>query len=497
VLIGVAVGAIGVGIGVAYVREGWNDSPGITTTVTATGGPPPGTANVWMDTNGGTCTRSSTPVAYSDAAACRSMNAGFQNAQCGDLIEIKNGDYTSQGEVTIYKNPAIDSCARNNGVTIRGESEEGVSFFKFSYGTGGQATSAPHNLTLSYLSTRGIEWNGDDVNDVMDHIDGGSFAISGNGNGDSIPNGGSSTTYNDVIENSDWGPCDPSGTLVNGQDAACYSWDPSSSSQGQNRISQGASHILIKNNVFHDYYLSPGNPAHFECIWQAGGDSITLAENVFYHCSTNGIAMGANGVNQPTTMTGTWVIENNWCLSNGGDSLAENGAQACFKLSDLPWNATTYFLFNSSNTNYGIFNEEWNQGGESRGDWAYANHVIEIGNLQGQAVTNGAWCLWDANNNVIPQNIHYNIYSGSGTGCAGDPATNSTILSKSAYNAMFVDPAKSLPNGDLCLSGSPGSTTADNYVAQSALNGMPYDYLDYNGVARPHSGNLDAGACER
>jgi Concanavalin A-like lectin/glucanases superfamily len=52
----------------------------------------PSTANLWVDTDGGTCTRSSSPTTYSNAAAC-SPNAALAAASGGDTVLIKGGSY--------------------------------------------------------------------------------------------------------------------------------------------------------------------------------------------------------------------------------------------------------------------------------------------------------------------------------------------------------------------------------------------------------------------
>ena len=50
----------------------------------------------WVDTNGGSCTRSASGAGYSDAAACASFNAAYQAASAGDLIQVSAGTYASQ-----------------------------------------------------------------------------------------------------------------------------------------------------------------------------------------------------------------------------------------------------------------------------------------------------------------------------------------------------------------------------------------------------------------
>jgi hypothetical protein len=59
--------------------------------------PPTGSsANVWIDTNGGTCTRSASPVAYSDGAACATLDQAWDAMASGDTARIVAGTYGPQ-----------------------------------------------------------------------------------------------------------------------------------------------------------------------------------------------------------------------------------------------------------------------------------------------------------------------------------------------------------------------------------------------------------------
>lgn len=53
-------------------------------------------ANLWVDTNGGTCTRQATAGQYVDAAACGSFSAAASAASAGDTIRVKAGTYAAQ-----------------------------------------------------------------------------------------------------------------------------------------------------------------------------------------------------------------------------------------------------------------------------------------------------------------------------------------------------------------------------------------------------------------
>ena len=52
-------------------------------------------ANLWIDTTGGSCTRSSTPIAYNSSISCSSVAAAWSAAQGGDTVIIKGGTYSA------------------------------------------------------------------------------------------------------------------------------------------------------------------------------------------------------------------------------------------------------------------------------------------------------------------------------------------------------------------------------------------------------------------
>jgi len=78
------------------------------------GGP---TANLWIDTTGGTCVRNSSPAVYNDAAACSSMQVAMAACTAGDTIRMKNGTYAAQ---------TVTQSLGSPGCTIIGESQSGV-----------------------------------------------------------------------------------------------------------------------------------------------------------------------------------------------------------------------------------------------------------------------------------------------------------------------------------------------------------------------------------
>jgi hypothetical protein len=105
------------------------------------------TANLWVDTNGGTCARSATPGAYVDAGACASMQAAVAACQAGDIIRMKAGTYGAQ---------TITSSSSSPGCNIIAES--GVS--------GGNLATNGSWLTINGGTWQGWEPTGTGLHDI-------------------------------------------------------------------------------------------------------------------------------------------------------------------------------------------------------------------------------------------------------------------------------------------------------------------------------------------
>ena len=98
-----AIAVSGAGIGVAGRAI---DSP-VMIKLASTG------ANLWVDSNGGQCTRSGTPAVYRDATACGSIDAAWDACRPGDTIIIRAGVYAAQ---MVTGDKAAPGC------TVKGES---------------------------------------------------------------------------------------------------------------------------------------------------------------------------------------------------------------------------------------------------------------------------------------------------------------------------------------------------------------------------------------
>src|SRR5262249_27892546 len=154
------------------------------------------------------CSRSATPVAWSDATACASMQAAYNAASAGDTINFASGVYPGQ---------VLDGGSK--AVTFRGRPSAPAG-----YAVLRQLQTANHNLTLDGLDI--------DANKQM--LSNG-HALFENGGGD-----------NDTIENSRIGNViDQKGALVDGD------------------------HLTFDNVFFHDVYQVTDG-VHNECIYAIG-----------------------------------------------------------------------------------------------------------------------------------------------------------------------------------------------------------------------------------
>lgn len=89
--------------------------------------PPAGSAQVWVDLNGGTCTRQSPAGDYSDVGACASLDAAEAIAQPGDTVRVVGGVYPQQNVFgtadTTDKADVTFMPADGSSVTFSGKNE--------------------------------------------------------------------------------------------------------------------------------------------------------------------------------------------------------------------------------------------------------------------------------------------------------------------------------------------------------------------------------------
>jgi chitodextrinase len=262
-----------------------------TTSTSACSGPPPpppppapapGVANLWVDTNGGSCARQATAGSWVDSQAC-SWNQAYQTAQTGDLILVRGGSY---GNVTIGPNKASIAAP---GVTFRTASGESVVVNDLENGhiAGGTGGS---NISFVGPATARTFRSDQASNVVVDD-----WNVDCNGC-DGIQMFHLEAADNVVVRNSEL------------QD-----------NKNNSLIWISGSNLTFENNRIHDAGLPNGSAAHTECIYAWSVTNLTLRRNHFYHCSVmdvfiTGSSVANGGIVENNVFEKPW--ENTGVISN-------------------------------------------------------------------------------------------------------------------------------------------------------------------------------------
>lgn len=407
------------------------------------------TAHLWIDTNGGTCTRNGSPSAYSDAAACGSFDAANDVAQNGDTVLIKAGSYSSQ-TLTGFN-------SRTANATFRPAVGETVTMPTMQFATDGDTTDGAKFLLIDGDGLR-LQLTGTDMNFMGNTSDVEVRSVKGANFGFFGP---AQTKNNISVRNGEWGPCNMD----------------DSPSNCNIKLDGSNTNILIEGNYIHDLKCSghdctdctDGTPAcdiHGEAIIVfKGANGLTIRgnkfhDNEFYNIFMQNIGGGGGNITNVT-------IENNWFGQPGDGSGTAYARFTAVALS--PRNAAfSNFLvrFNSFNGSAGI---SWNDDGDGT---TYTN-MRATGNLIGVRECYGS------------VTYRYNVYDETLT-CSGtgEVALNAALPYVNTGNTSALD---------YHLTGA--DTSIDNRVPTSVTDGCAA--LDYDGIARPIDTNCDAGADER
>jgi hypothetical protein len=206
------------------------------------------TANLWIDTNGGACTRQSTAAGYSDGAACASIQAAVSACVPGDTIRMKAGTYGSQTITAVKTSP---------GCTVIAESTTSV---------GGLTT---HGAWYEIQNISGTGWDINNSGGVgTNHITCRNCNFSGSSGMWWVANG-----YSDIS----WigGSLRNYSTSSNSQAFAIWSGEAVGGSTT-------ASNILVDGVTFDNIRNTGGNANHFEVIRVDGKVSgLTIRKSTF------------------------------------------------------------------------------------------------------------------------------------------------------------------------------------------------------------------------
>jgi len=231
------------------------------------------TANLWVDSSGGSCVRSVTPAVYSDAQACGSFSDAYQAAQAGDLVLVKGGNYSNQAinnpTAKTGTNPVTFQAATGEMVSLSGLGVDGASYI---------------NLT-GFTTTNWAVQNSQHL--VLHKIKSGNVGLPGEA-AVFIANTQDLKAYDSEV-----GPQNPRDGI--------QIWP---SDKGQNKD------ILFDGLYEHDLDRSLDTGEHTDCVQLASGENVTFRRAIFYNCATQGFYPSGDfggGVVQNVTLEDSWI----------------------------------------------------------------------------------------------------------------------------------------------------------------------------------------------
>jgi hypothetical protein len=422
------------------------------------GGAEPGTANLWVDTDGGTCVDNASAVTYTSATACGSLDAANDIADCDDTILIKGGTYGDQaitGDRTCGS--ATWTAGASRGVTMVG----GV---LFEVAPGESVTAGEIGLRADWVELS----RGDGL--LLKFV------------GDSNVNANSSNTTNntimrgvyisgDLYTNNDAG----SGLRVNNfalVDSELGDFNGADPQQAEPVYMQtcgnGCSGDTIAQNIyfdgidFHDISIPAEPDPHIEVIRIDGGsDNVHIRNSNFYDNIT----------------TNTAVIFTTWGIYGGGSGAIR------------PTNIHIYNnYFNSDMENGVLF--------ELGGAGACVNFTIKYNTFAGGGVFSG---------NCTPTNMKIvaNLGAKSTSACYGSSGNYiKNVWQHTSNVACGTDTWVNGTSGSTSALGLGGTFGFDLQAGSAALQAgetTNCPATDHDGGTRPDPGatNCDAGADER
>jgi chitodextrinase len=284
------------------------------------GGTPSGgeVANIWVDLNGGSCTRSASAAAYNDAQACSSFNAALAAASRGDTVMVKAGTYAPQRLSAV-------PTGSSGYVVFRPATGESV---QIGNGTSGNCKGSTSSFWQ--LCVEGADWL-----ELRD------FSVFNNGNIGAIgvvQTGSSIGSQNVILRNISalavrmQGPVDNiqilggdyGGDLTDGTFSHVSYLDDNT---------KFPSNVTFDGVRFHDIQSDTAGD-HMECILANAFTNLTLINSRFEMCGQNGQSTGDIHFNDDLGASSGYTIRNNFFGDNGsgGHEVVINGDIAGTKI---------------------------------------------------------------------------------------------------------------------------------------------------------------------
>lgn len=327
------------------------------------------TANLWIDTDGGTCVRQSTASSYSSASACANIQAALTACSPGDTIRMKTGSYGTQNISATKTTPGCTVIAEAN-TSVSSLTTNGAWYELQNINTGGWDISSrgTNNITCRNCnvtsSSAGAVW----------------WATSVSGAG--------STSFSNIS----WIGGRLTGTRTTNEACAMCIY-PSLDVVGGSQYT--ASNLLIEGVTFDDHVdLGAGSGNHFEVIRVDGAiNGITFRRNTFKNnnTSTSQIFFTTFRGSKPQNV----VFENNFF---GADATAFFAIQGNFQ----GGSTCTNFTFNYNTSLMSFLPDAASFGcSGSFSNFVWVGNIIPRGECQGNT-------------------FRYNLgYGASGSACTG------------------------------------------------------------------------------
>ena len=466
------------------------------------GGSPP-TANLWVDPDGGACTRSAEKVEYSDEAACGSLDAANDKCAAGDVALVSGGTYQRANQTITGANGRSAACTIEAAdpkdpplmkrlelsdaqwVTIRGIESLLMDCSNGTVGMCRDNTLTPENRRAVNIST-GTE----DV--VLEDLRYGGFNIT--------------DSRRVTIRDSEFGPCNafdgrnPGGGSREGCPNGPIQYCAAEPPLGCTGYNEGH---LIEGNRFFDFGCDatffdglpsnetkpPKDDCHHECMYVSYAKDLTIRANVFQGCANGGNIFHtfSNGGGEFTADFGftNYTVENNVFEQSCDNSSSPCGGRvdgaSGFGHCEIYSGADFTNVKIRFNTFLGgsTFNLDIPcQPASGRGGLHIYGNLLKRTSVTCGPAEGDPW-------NPLPA-IEYNLYSGSDT-CG----TNATNVGQDLSSVIKAD--ANARSGDPHLVA--GTNTAVDYVPITA--DTPCPERDFEGDPRPESGSCDAGADER
>jgi len=224
--------------------------------VTRSGDAPP-QANLWIDADGGSCTRHAPARAYDDDDACTGLDAAYQAAGPGDAVKLQSGRY---GDQTVAHTAAAKAPSVTVGVAPGATVRFGALTLNGSHmtlsGKGGHVTATA--LAHDGETTAPVEQVA--VEDIK------------------VDHGGATgqAAFLRSVDGVTWRRvdicCNRDGSLV---------LNDGTTEDG----AFGVSDWTIDASTIHDSSLPQDSQNHTECIYAQGVDGLSIRRSHFYRCA--------------------------------------------------------------------------------------------------------------------------------------------------------------------------------------------------------------------